>query len=373
MSRSRGTGSLYRKPGCYTWTIQYYVEGRCYREASNTRDRARAQQLLNRRLGQAATGVAGTAEGRPVKVQELWDALLLDCRNNGRKRAVRDLGTRWLHLGPAFAQAQARKITTARVAAYIRQRQEEGAANATINRETGALKRAFTLAMRATPPRVQAVPYCTHLREDNTRLGFIEHAEYLRLTEHAGELWLRAFLELGWTYGWRLTELINLQVKNVDLAAGTIRLDPGTTKNREGRQVSMTARVRELLAACVQGKQPYHFVFTRANGRPVKDVRRGWQRMTQAAGLPGLLVHDLRRSAAKAARAAGVPESVVMQMGGWKTAAMFRRYAIVSTADGLQAVQLLEAARARVTATSTATSVQTAALAAMPAPTGKVQ
>jgi hypothetical protein len=53
----------------------------------------------------------------------------------------------------------------------------------------------------------------------------------------------------------------------------------------------------------------------------------------------------MRRSAAKALRAAGVPESVVMAMGGWKTAAMFRRYAIVSTADQRAAVAMLERAR----------------------------
>jgi hypothetical protein len=56
--------------------------------------------------------------------------------------------------------------------------------------------------------------------------------------------------------------------------------------------------------------------------------------------------HDLRRSAAKALRAAGVAESVVMAIGGWKTAAIFRRYAIVSSADGRAAVEMLERARA---------------------------
>jgi Phage integrase family len=60
----------------------------------------------------------------------------------------------------------------------------------------------------------------------------------------------------------------------------------------------------------------------------------------------GLIPHDLRRSAAKALRRAGVPQSVVMAMGGWKTADMFRRYAIVSTADQRAAVEALEKARA---------------------------
>lgn len=85
-------------------------------------------------------------------------------------------------------------------------------------------------------------------------------------------------------------------------------------------------------------------VLTR-EGKRIVEMRDAWAKLTAAAGVPGLLRHDLRRSAAKALRAAGVPESVVMAMGGWKTAAMFRRYAIVSSADQEAAVERLEARR----------------------------
>ena len=51
-------------------------------------------------------------------------------------------------------------------------------------------------------------------------------------------------------------------------------------------------------------------------------------------------------SSAKALRAAGVPESVIIAAGGWKTPAMFRRYAIVSSADQRAPMELLERARA---------------------------
>jgi hypothetical protein len=60
----------------------------------------------------------------------------------------------------------------------------------------------------------------------------------------------------------------------------------------------------------------------------------------------GLIPHDMRRSAAKAARRAGVPESVAMAMGGWRTNSMFRRYAIVSSADQRAAAEMIEKARA---------------------------
>jgi len=64
------------------------------------------------------------------------------------------------------------------------------------------------------------------------------------------------------------------------------------------------------------GQGPEDRVFTRENGRPVKHFRRAWWKLTEAAGLPNLLVHDLRRSAARSLRRAGVAESVIMEMWG---------------------------------------------------------
>jgi hypothetical protein len=53
---------------------------------------------------------------------------------------------------------------------------------------------------------------------------------------------------------------------------------------------------------------------------------------------------------ARQLRRAGVAESVIMATGGWLTASIFRRYAIVSDADQRQAVEMLEQRR-RETAT----------------------
>src|SRR5439155_11443983 len=54
-----------------------------------------------------------------------------------------------LHLGPFFGRRRLAAITTADVRRYVLRRQEEGARNATINRELSVLKRAFTLAIAA--------------------------------------------------------------------------------------------------------------------------------------------------------------------------------------------------------------------------------
>jgi integrase len=160
-------------------------------------------------------------------------------------------------------------------------------------------------------------------------------------------LWLRAMFEVGYTYGWRHEELLDLRVRQVNPSARSIRLEPGTTKNDEGREVSMTLPVRVLLTQCVQGKAPDDYVFTRENGKPVRDFRGSWASACKTANVPGLLFHDLRRTAARNLRRAGVAEGVIMKIGGWKTRSVFERYAIVSQSDIRDAMAKLEAGQQR--------------------------
>jgi integrase len=101
-----------------------------------------------------------------------------------------------------------------------------------------------------------------------------------------------------------------LRVKQIDLATGTIRLEAGTTKNGEGRAVKMTREVAALLTACVMGKKPDDFVFTRQSGKPVEGFRKIWKTVCTRAGVPDLLFHDLRRSGVRNLRRLGIaPES----------------------------------------------------------------
>jgi site-specific recombinase XerD len=51
------------------------------------------------------------------------------------------------------------KITSPKINEYIEARIEEGAANATVNRELSALKRALSLGARQHPPKVDRVPH----------------------------------------------------------------------------------------------------------------------------------------------------------------------------------------------------------------------
>ena len=158
----------------------------------------------------------------------------------------------------------------------------------------------------------------------------------------ARPLWLRALLATAYTFGFRESELLNLRVNQVDLLNRSIRLNVGETKSGDGRVIKLTEDVYLLLQACVIGKQPDGRVFTRENGKPVKDFRDGWENLTEAAGLPGLLFHDLRRSAVRNMVRGGVPEVVAMKISGHKTRAVFDRYNFVSESDLDDAARKIE-------------------------------
>lgn len=367
--RPKGTGCVYLRPDSPVWWIKYSRNGKPYRESAKTTNQRKAENLLKTRLAEIAMGTFIGPQAERVKVQELADDFLREYRINGRK-SLDDVKTRWeLHLKPFFGVLRAVEVTSGLIARYVDARQQDGAKNATINRELAALKRMFRLGHQATPAKVLRMPAFPHLKENNVRKGFLDDAQYRTLVDGA-ELWFRALVECGRTYGWRVSELLNLRVSQVDLQQRAIRLEPGTTKNSDGREVFMTDAVHAMLTACIAGKEPDGHVFTRSNGKPVLSFRGTWERECTRAGVgklvcahcgvtasdtakcsqcgfkgtryAGLIFHDLRRTAARNLRRAGIGETVIMKIGGWRTRSVFERYAIVSRNDIADAMRKLQ-------------------------------
>jgi integrase len=302
-----------------------------------------ARQRLTQRLAQCDRGEVIDL-GRGPLCSDLWEGLARHYRINGRK-STECLPRRWKHLAPFFANMRALQVTYQRLEEYVDARLAEHAANATVNRELSALKTAFRLGRKKQV--VRDVPDFPRMAELNVRTGFVEDGQYNALTAHCSDLWMRLFLEIAYSLAWRKAEILNLRVRDVSLEARTLRLDAGSTKNGEGREAPMSAAALPLVRQAIAGKAPDDYLLTRADGKPVRDFRGAWRNLTDAAGLPGLFVHDLRRSGARQLRRAGVPESVVQKIGGWLTAATFKRYAIVSNADQREAMAKLDQARAQ--------------------------
>jgi integrase len=202
----------------------------------------------------------------------------------------------------------------------------------------------FSIGARAQPRLVEHVPYIPMLKGEKVRQGFFEEEDYRALLAVLPEH-VQVALTIGFWTGLRQGEILALRWGQVDLVLGTIRLEPGTTKNAEGREVPLIPEVHTRLLEWREKTTAQHpgcpWV-CQYRGNRMTHFRRSWVEGTQKAGLSGKLFHDLRRSAVRNMVQAGIPEGVAMRMSGHKTRAVFDRYAIVSSRD-------LELARTKLT------------------------
>jgi integrase len=342
MKRSRGEGRLFRpsyttatgeRKRTATWWIQYHRNGSKVRESSKSERKQDAARLLRDRLAALA---AGRPTG-PVVERTTYDDMAKILEDsfvvNGR-RSLKRLKGALVHLAGEFRGVPARAIDEGRIGAYTRKRLDEGAANGTINRELTALKRMYNLAIRAQ--RVARRPHIEMLAEATPRSGFVERQQYEAILAKLPTA-VQPVVATAYLTGWRLaSEILTRQWRHVDLNAGFLRLEPGETKNGQGRMFPLIPELRAVLEA--QRKhttdveqatgQVVPWVFHR-NGKPLASLRKGWDRACTEAGFPALIPHDLRRSAVRNLERAGVPRSTAMAMVGHKTESIYRRYAIV--------------------------------------------
>ena len=153
---------------------------------------------------------------------------------------------------------------------------------------------------------------------------------------------LQPVVEFAYITGWRIaSEVLPLQWRQVDLVGGEVRLDAGTTKNREGRIFPITDDLRALLerrheehirlkrAGAICSWVFFRMVAEKRGGakhpKPIIAFNKAWQNACVAAGCPGRIPHDLRRTAVRNMVRRGVQERVAMKLTGHKTRSVFER------------------------------------------------
>jgi integrase len=350
MKSVRGMGNVYqpsyrdRKTGelknAATWWIVYSIHGRRIAENAHSTNRADAVRLLKKKTGDASAGKPVGPELDRTNLDDLLAMIESDYKANG-KRSLDRVQQAAHHLRGFFSRGvsgcKARDITADRITSYAARRLEEGAQPATVNYEMAVLRRAFRLGVRAG--KVGVRPEFSMLEVDNTRKGFFEPEQYRAVLAHLPE-YLTPVAQTLHTTGWRISELLTRQWRHVDLVNGWLRLEPGESKNREGREFPFTPDLRALLEAQRERVREIEratdkivpWVFVHPDGSPIRDFRYSWAKACRAAGVPGRLVHDFRRTAVRNLERAGVSRSAAMKLTGHLTEAIYRRYAITDSA-----------------------------------------
>src|SRR6266481_994342 len=320
------------------WHLDSSFRRHRIRQSCETEDRNQAVSILRQR--QAEVDQRGPLALRTPKLTftDLARDFITDYRVNG-KRSVGKAEKSVAHLAQYFGGYRAVNITTQHVRAYVETRQRAGLANGTINRELAALKRMFQLAAKAKLLSTDHVPDIPMLKEAPPRAGFFESEQFEALMKYLRPE-VQPVARFGYELGWRLREIITLEWRQVNLSDGSVRLDPGITKNGEGRvaycSTELLAVLRAQKAATRELEREKGIIIPRVfhrKGRRILRFLASWQTACKKAGVPGKFFHDLRRTAVRNMVRAGIPERVAMQISGHRTRSVFERYNITSDGD----------------------------------------
>jgi len=229
-------GSIYRPTlrsggkSSILW-VKYYTSGRCIRESTGTDNEQQAKRYLKDREGRAVAGQPILPRADKIRYEEVAADLRTYYGTTGKRNLV-EADKRLKHL-EHFTGSRVVAIDPPRITAYVEKRQAQDAANGTINRELAVLSRMLRLAYENG--KLLRVPVIRKLKEADPRSGFFEPAQFEAVKRRLPED-LQAAITVAYTFGWRMqSEVLALERRHLDLEAGTLRLDPGMTKNAKGR------------------------------------------------------------------------------------------------------------------------------------------
>lgn len=354
MTRARGTGSVFQarykdRQGAWrtasTWTLQYYDRRkRDHVTEGGFKTEEAAGRKLRRYLADQDRGVPTGPAVERTSFGKLEELITNDYVNNEHDSLPR-LKQSLAHLRKAFGRLRAWDITDDRVEAYKAARKSDGAMPATINRELAALKRMFKLARKLIP----VPPTIELLAERNRRTGFFEEEQFRAVLAKLPE-YVRAVAQVAYITGWRVpSEILTREWRHVDFAGGWLILEPGEAKSEEPRRFPLDPQLRPILQPLHDAKKAFQqehgrvvpWVFYRVTKKTFRVRRIGsfykvWHQACREAGIAGRIPHDFRRTAFRNLRRKGVDVLRAMELVGWSSFAMAKRYGGVSDEASLR-------------------------------------
>jgi integrase len=337
--RANGTGSIGTVPGSQNLYIWYRVNGRQIRESSGGIDRAAAEKLLQRRMGEHGLGLKPVQDTKNLRYEEIRDEYIKDYQNRGSVFIRRADGTEYIkgipQLDEFFANIRVNAITPKEIRRYIDHRRKTEASDPTIRRELVTLRAMMNQARKEGTLALSDVPHFPMPKDSDPAGKYITPEEFAKV-KAALPGNLQAFFTFIYSTGCRLGAAQNIAWSMVSKDGSEIEIPATLIKGRSPLTLVLAGPVLEPIAKLLRKSFRYEGpVFDSTNYRPE------WSKACAKAGIgtydkatrtrTGVRIHDCRCSAAVNLIDAGVPEDIVMKIGGWKTKAMFSRYNVMNT------------------------------------------
>ena len=359
VARSRGTGSLWARSdlrGIESWYGQWWVgDRRVRRKLGLKRKRGSSDGLTRaqaeRELQRAIEGTRRVAIHRDATVEDTGRALLRHLESLGRKPSTVNEYESYLrvHLASFFGNTRLDRIGPSDVEAFVAAKMREGKATKSILNYLGLLHSIFAYAEKrglaaTNPVKLIDKPERPGSDADIRYLDDSELDALLRAvpddvrgpTEHA--IYLTAAMT-----GLRQGELVGLRWRDIDWAAGRIRVRQNYVRGEFGTPKSRRSTRSVPLADRVAGELERHFqrssfqadddlVFCHPQtGHPLDRARllKRFKAAAKRAGLRPVRFHDLRHTFGTRMAAAGVALRTLQEWMGhreFKTTLIYADY-----------------------------------------------
>jgi integrase len=341
--RGNGEGTITRRKDG-RWEGRYYVptENGPRRKAIYGKTRAEVSDKLTKALSDRADGIVYNDEN--TSVGGYLDVWLKGSVYGSVRRSTYDRDTNLVnnHIKPILGGLKLKKLTSAHVQGFYRDRLDAGLSASTVHKIHDILRRALAQAVKwhLVPRNVADV--VKPPRPVPKEMAALSADEARRLLEAAGGDRLEALYTLAIHTGMRQGELLALRWQDVDMENAVVSVrrtltrrggkvafgEPKTKKSRRSIRLSPQAveafrshLERQLQDIEILGDryQDQGLVFTTDTGAPINPSnlrQRSFAPLLKRAGLPHMRFHDLRHTCATVLLSRGVHPKFVQELLG---------------------------------------------------------
>jgi integrase len=320
------------------WYIDYYVKGRRKRKKIGPSKKLATQVLNDVQLKIAKGEYLGIFDEKKIPFEE-YAKQYLDFSKANKAWSTYNRRDRFSidNLLSFFKGKYLFEITAEMIEKYKARRLEK-VTPASVNRELACLKHMYTKAVEWGYVKSNPAKGIKRLKEPPGRLRYLkveEVGELLRVcSDH-----IRPIVVTALNTGMRKSEILNLRWREADLKNRKITVI--NAKNNESRIIPINQTLYHELSVLSQSPKG-EYVFSERNGRPFKDIKKGFYSALKKAGIKDFRFHDLRHTFGSHLVMQGVDLRTVQQVMGHKDIKMTMRYSHLSPEYVQKAVEKLD-------------------------------
>ena len=347
----------------HVWWFRIKFAGTTIRQSAKTSSKELARRVERQRLRELEEGIHRLPKRQaPLTLGAAADQWAQSRSLVWAPKTSRIERTSIEHLRPILGHRLLTDITPENISDYQRIRLAEGASPKTINLEVGTV-RAVLRRHRLWANLQPDVRMLATTDDHGKALTEAEEQALLKACADSRSLALLPAVVVALNTGMRYREVLNLQWRDVDLAARRVLVRHSKTQAGTGRVIPLNGHslaVLGFLDGRFPDQQPSHYLFASERygvsgdsavahayaadpTQPIKSLKEAWERAKRVAWVT-CRFHDLRHTAATRMLEGGSPLLVVASILGWSpstAARMAKRYCHIGNVAQMNAVEML--------------------------------